>query len=89
MLVDPAYLVRVSAYAAAERLADARLLPALDRLAATETDGRLRRDAAEAAIRIREEQTKPAELARLRDEVDRLRTESQTLRERIDALGAK
>ena len=86
---DPAYLVRVSAYAAAERLADARLLPALDLLAVTETDGRLRRDAAEAAIRIREEQTKPAELARLRDEVDRLRTESQALRERLDALGAK
>ncbi len=88
-LRDPAYLVRLSAYAAAERLADARLLPVLDRLAVGESDGRLRRDAAEAAIRIREEQKKPAELARLREEVDKLREESQTLRERLELLGAK
>jgi aminopeptidase N len=85
-LRDPAYLVRVSAYTAAERLADARLLPSLDRLAASENDGRLRRDAAEAAVRIRERQEKPAELARLREELDRLRAESLTLRERLDAL---
>jgi aminopeptidase N len=88
-LDDPTYLVRVSAFAAAERIADARLLPALDRLAAAEGDGRLRRDAAEAAIRIREERTKPAELAHVREDLDRLRAEAQTLRERLDALGAK
>jgi aminopeptidase N len=86
VLDDRAYLVRVAAYAAAERLEDARLLSALDRLAVTESDGRLRRDAAEAAIRIREAQEKPAELARLREELDRLRTEAQTMRERLDAL---
>ncbi len=68
------------------QLADARLLPALDRLAASENDGRLRRDAAEAAMRMRERQEKPAELARLREELDRLRAESLTLRERLDAL---
>jgi aminopeptidase N len=88
-LEDPAYLVRLSAFAAAERIADARLLPALDRLATAESDGRLRRDAAEAAIRIREGRTKPAELAQLREELDALRAEAQTLRERLDALGAK
>jgi len=88
-LRDRAYLVRLSAYAAAEKLGDARLLPALDRLAETESDGRLRRDAAEAAIRVREEQTKPAELARLREEVDKLREESRSLRERLELLGAK
>jgi aminopeptidase N len=87
-LDDPAFLVRLSAFAAAERLADPRLLSALDRLAQGD-DGRLRRDAAEAAIRIREAQTKPAALADLREEIDRLRAESQTLRERLDALGAK
>ena len=87
-LDDPEYRVRMSAFVAAERIADARLLPALDRLAAAENDGRLRRDAAEAALRIREGRTKPAELAQLREEVDRLRTETQTLRERLDALGA-
>ncbi|HEV3086084.1 MAG TPA: M1 family aminopeptidase [Candidatus Elarobacter sp.] len=86
-LDDRAYLVRMSAFAAAERLDDPRLLPTLDRLATGESDGRLRRDAAEAAIRIREQQSKPAELARLREEVDKLRAESQTLRERLDELG--
>ncbi|MDB5071099.1 MAG: Aminopeptidase [Candidatus Eremiobacteraeota bacterium] len=88
-LHDPGYLVRIAAFAAAEKLADARLLPTLDRFVETEDDGRLRRDAAEAAIRIREAQTKPAALAGLREEVDRLREESQALRERIDELGAK
>jgi aminopeptidase N len=87
-LTDPAHLVRVSAFTAAEKIGDARLLPTLDRLAAAESDGRLRRDAAEAAIRVREEQSKPAELAELREEVARLRAESQTLRERLDELSA-
>jgi aminopeptidase N len=85
-LMDPGYLVRLSAYPAAEKLDDARLLPALDRLAVAEDDGRLRRDAAEAAIRVREGRSKPAELALLREELDRLRAESQALRERLDEL---
>jgi aminopeptidase N len=88
-LYDAGYLVRVSAFAAAERLEDARLLPALDRLAASEDDARLRRDAAEAAMRIRDGLRKPAALAELREEVDRLRAESQALRERLEELGAK
>ena len=71
-LDDADFLVRTSACAAAERLADARLLPALDRIAQGERDGRLRRHAAEAAIRVREAQSKPAELARLRDDVEQL-----------------
>jgi aminopeptidase N len=85
-LSDPSYMVRVSAYAACETLADARLLAALDRLAVTENDGRLRRDAAEAALRIREAQKTPREVAALRTELDELRIEARTLRERLDAL---
>ena len=84
-LDDRTYLVRMSAYAAAEKLADARLLGALDRLAASENDGRLRRDAAEAAQRVREAQRTPAEVAQLREELDRLRADQQALRERLDA----
>ncbi len=83
---DRAYLVRVGAYAACETLADARLLPSLDRLAAAESDGRLRRDAAEAALRVREAQKVPPQVAALREELDQLRIEARTLRERLDTL---
>lgn len=88
-LHDTGYLVRVSAFAAAERLEDPRLLSVLDRLVESEDDGRLRRDAAEAAIRIREAEKTPAALTDLREEVDRLRAESQKLRERLEELGSK
>ncbi len=81
--------MRIASFAAAEALADARLLPVLDRLAESEDDARLRRDAAEAAMHVRDAQTKPEVLAELREEIDRLREESQTLRERVDALGAR
>ena len=81
-LRDRSYLVRVTAFTAAERLTDRRLLPVLDRLAESEVDARLRRDAAEAAIRVREDQSKPAVLSELREDLDRLRAEVQALRER-------
>lgn len=83
---DRLYIVRLSAYAACEMLADPRLLPSLDRLALTEDDGRLRRDAAVAAQRIREAQKVPREVAALREELDALRLEARTLRERLDAV---
>lgn len=83
-LDDPSYVVRLSTYAAAEKLADARLLPALDRLATAESDGRLRRDAAEAAVRVRGAARTPPELVRLREEVDRLRDDVNRLRDRHD-----
>jgi aminopeptidase N len=83
---DGSYLVRLSTYAAAETLADARLLGTLDRLARAESDGRLRRDAAEAAMRIREAAKTPVELARMREELDRVRAEAATLRERLDRV---
>jgi aminopeptidase N len=81
-LADPSYLVRASTYAACEVLADARLLPALDRMATAELDGRLRRDAAEAALRVRAAAKTPPELVRLREEVDRLRDDVNRLRDR-------
>ena len=81
-LEDPSYLVRLSTYAACEMLADARLLPVLDRLATAEGDGRLRRDAAEAALRVRVASKTPPELVRLREEVDRLRDDLNRLRDR-------
>jgi HEAT repeat protein len=83
-LDDAAYLVRVSAYAAAETLGDARLLPALERHATAEIDGRLRRDAVEAAQRIRASAKTPPEMARLRDDVERLRAEVDRLRALVE-----
>jgi len=83
-LDDAAYLVRVSAYAAAETLGDARLLPALERHATAEVDGRLRRDAVEAAQRIRASAKTPPEMARLRDDLERLRAEVNRLRALVE-----
>jgi aminopeptidase N len=80
-LADPSYLVRVSVYAACETLADARLLPVLDANATSELDGRLRRDAAEAALRVRAAAKTPPELVRLREDVDRLRDDLHRLRD--------
>jgi uncharacterized membrane protein len=54
----------------------------LDRLTTAESDGRLRRDAAEAALRIRIAAKTPPELVRLREEVDRLRDDLNRLRDR-------
>jgi HEAT repeat protein len=83
---DPAYSVRIGAYAACQTLADARLLPALDRLALAEHDGRLRRDAAEAALRVREALTVPREIATLRDQIGELQLEARKLREALDEV---
>ena len=58
------------------------VLTVLDRLTTAESDGRLRRDAAEAALRIRIAAKTPPELVRLREEVDRLRDDLNRLRDR-------
>jgi aminopeptidase N len=81
-LEDPAYLVRLATYAASETVNDARLLPALDRMATAELDGRLRRDATEAAMRVRAGTKTPPEVVRLREDVDRLRDDLNRLRDR-------
>ena len=71
---------------AAESLGDVRLLPALDRLAEQAFDGRLRRDAMEAAIRIRKGAKVPTQVNMLRDDIDELREEQRRLQEKIEAL---
>jgi aminopeptidase N len=86
-LEDPSILVRHAAYAACQTLADARLLPVLDRQATAEVDGRMRRDATEAAMRVRAASKTPAELVRLREEVDRLRDDLNRLRDRANSPG--
>jgi aminopeptidase N len=85
-LDDAPFHVQVSATQAAEHLADKRLLPALDRLSHSAFDGRIRRDALEAAMRIRESQKVPAQVTGLRTDVDALREEQRKLQEKIEAL---
>ena len=58
----------------------------LERLAVQGSDGRVRRDASEAAARIREARTAPAQLAGLRDDVETVREEQQKLREKVEAI---
>ena len=86
LLDDPMFLVQLAAIAAAESLEDTRALPALDRLAGSGFDGRVRRDAAEAAIRIRDAQKVPSQVSALRSDLDTLREEQRTLQEKIEAL---
>jgi len=88
LLDDPMFLVQLAAIAAAERLEDPRALAALDRLATSGFDGRVRRDAAEAAIRIREAQKVPSQVSALRSDLDTLREEQRTLQEKIDKIEA-
>ncbi len=89
LLDDPMFLVQLAAIAAAESLEDSRALPSLDRLAASGFDGRVRRDAAEAAIRIREAQKVPSQVSALRSDLDTLREEQRTLQEKIEALSRR
>jgi aminopeptidase N len=85
-LDDPMFIVQRSAVEAAEKLSDARFLSALDRLSVSGSDGRIRRDAAEAAIRIRESQKVPAQVTGLRTDLDALREEQRKLQEQIEAI---
>jgi aminopeptidase N len=84
--VDPSFLVQLAALAAAESLGDVRLLPALDRLSRSAFDGRVRRDAAEAAVRIRESAKVPSQVTAMRSDLDGLREEQRKLQEKIEAL---
>jgi aminopeptidase N len=86
LLDDEMFLVQLSALAAAESLGDVRLLPALDRLAHAAYDGRIRRDAMEGAIRIREAARVPTQVNAMRNDIDGLREEQRKLQEKIEAL---
>ena len=85
-LGDPSFMVALDAIIASESLSDVRLLPGLDRLAQQAVDGRMRRDAMEAAIRIRQAAKIPAQVRGLREDIDELREDQRRLQEKIEAL---
>jgi aminopeptidase N len=86
LLDDDTFSVAANAIAAAEITGDARLLPALERIAEQAFDGRLRRDAMEAVLRIRKGLKIPAQVKILRDDIDELREEQRRLQEKIEAI---
>lgn len=85
-LDDPSFAVAVAAIEAAQALADVRLLAELDRIGQQAFDGRLRRHAMEAAIRIRKGSKVPVQVNTLRNDVDELREQQRKLQEKIEAL---
>jgi len=87
-LSDPQFLVQLAAIGAAEQLGDRRFLGPLARLNSA-FDGRVRRDAMEAAIRIREGQRVPAQVSGLRSDLDTLREDHRKLQAKIDELSAR
>ncbi|HVA36272.1 MAG TPA: M1 family metallopeptidase [Candidatus Dormibacteraeota bacterium] len=85
---DRQFLVQLACIAALESVGDARALPVLARLQAGD-DPRVKRPAAEAAIKIREASQTPAELVRLREDLDQVKEENRRLRERIEELARR
>lgn len=86
LLDDEDFHVQLGALRAAESLGDARLLPALDRLSHSAWDGRTRRTAREAAIRVREAAKVPAQVAGMRSDLDELREDQRKLQAKVEAL---
>ena len=85
-LDDETLSVAIGAVAAAESLGDVRLLATLERLGEQAFDGRLRRHAMEAAIRIRKSSKVPTQVNILRDDIDELREQQRRLQEKIEAI---
>jgi len=85
-LDDPSYAIAVAAIEAAETLADVRLLAELDRVGQHAFDGRLRRHAMEAAIRIRKGSKVPVQVNTLRNDIDELREQQRRLQEKFETL---
>jgi len=88
-LHDPDFRVRGEAASSLARVGLPESIPAIERAAAAELDGRSRRRMND-AIRELREAGKPGEQTRkLQEELDRLRSETAKLRERLDRLEAR
>ncbi|MCH8994235.1 MAG: HEAT repeat domain-containing protein [Chloroflexi bacterium] len=89
LLDDPGLRTRLAAVGALLELGDDRAIPALERLAARELDGRVIRRCREAVARLREGSDKGEEMKKLRDELDKLREEQRTLKDRLEKMETK
>ncbi|HVN69751.1 MAG TPA: M1 family aminopeptidase [Candidatus Binatia bacterium] len=86
LLLDERFLVAMEAITAAEAVGDARLIPTLQQVGEQAVDGRVRRDATEAVMRIRESSKVPSQVTTLRDDLDELREEQRKLQAKIESL---
>jgi aminopeptidase N len=87
-LSDPDFRVRMDAATALVELGDARAIPAIERARAGELDGRAKRRFRNAITQLREKGSGGEQLRKLGEEVERLRSESARLRERVEKLEA-
>jgi aminopeptidase N len=88
LLRDRDFRVQFAALEALGALGDPASIAPMRDFLARELDGRLRRRAREIIRDIADGRTAVAEVAGLRDDVDRLRGETAVLRERLDRLNA-
>ncbi|WBL37575.1 HEAT repeat domain-containing protein [Tepidiforma flava] len=88
-LLDPDFRVRIAAADALKTLGDASQVPALEKMAARELDGRGVRMARENALALRKGAATDDEVRKLREEFEKLREENTKLRDRLERLEAR
>ena len=87
-LFDPDFRVRMDAASALAEIGDARSIAAIDRARAGELDGRAKRRFRNAILQLREKGSTEEKLHKLGNELERLRSESSLLRERLEKVEA-
>ena len=88
-LDDPYYSLRENAYRRLGELGDPDAIPAIERRARLEADGRQQRNAEKAVQRILTSQSKGREDQALHDRVEQLERETELLKEQIRMAGEK
>jgi aminopeptidase N len=85
-LEDPDFRVRIAATNALKTLKDDSQVPALEKMAARELDGRGVRMARENALALRKGAATDEEVRKLREEFEKFRDENAKLRDRLEKL---
>ncbi|HET9212555.1 MAG TPA: M1 family aminopeptidase [Thermoanaerobaculia bacterium] len=88
-LDDPYYSLREGAYRRLGELGDPDAIPAIERRARLEADGRQQRNAEKAVQRILTDRSKEREDQALRDRVEQLERETELLKEQLRTAGER
>ncbi|MBI2866702.1 MAG: DUF3458 domain-containing protein [Chloroflexi bacterium] len=86
LLEDPAFRVKLQTAVSLRDVKDDRAVPALQRIADRELDGRIVRRARETIAALREGKDKGAEVKKLRDDLNKVMDENRQLKDRLDKL---